>query len=113
MSDKATCADCNKNMDQECVIGGTCYPLGGYYCPFFDPIDPQSTTALSRQVGGSHYKDYKIQPWEFFFANNLPFHQADPIKRILRYNKPTGKGKEDIDKVIHEMELIKESEGWE
>lgn len=49
-----------------------------------------SLTPSDRQVGGSHYKHFKIQPFEFFIANNIPFHKAEIIKRILRYDMPTG-----------------------
>lgn len=67
-----------------------------------------SIKASQQQVGGKHYKHYKIQPWEFFQANNIPFHKADIIKRILRYDHPTGGGKEDLDKIRHELDLIEE-----
>lgn len=65
-------------------------------------IDP-----FSRQVGGNHYKQYKIQPYEFFYKNNIPHHKAAIIRRILRYDHPTGKGMTDLDKIVHEVELIK------
>ena len=68
--------------------------------------------ALDIQIAGNHYKNFKIQPFEFFIANQLPFHKADIIKRIMRYDLPTGKGLEDLEKSIHEIALIKEIEGW-
>lgn len=68
--------------------------------------------AVGQMVGGSHYLGFKIQPFEFFIANQLPFHKADIIKRIMRYDMPTGKGLEDLEKIIHEIALIKEIEGW-
>jgi len=64
--------------------------------------------SLDKQVGGSHYKDYVIQPFEFFQVNKIPFHKADIIKRILRYDHPTGKGAEDLAKIRHELDLIEE-----
>ena len=33
--------------------------------------------ALEKQVGGSHYKNFKIQPIEFTTRNNLGFIQGD------------------------------------
>ena len=65
-------------------------------------------SALDKQVGGSHYKDFKIQPIEFITANNLTFIQASIIKYICRYDKKNGK--EDINKIIHYCELLKELE---
>ena len=67
-----------------------------------------STSALNRQEAGSHYKTCKIQPVEYIEANELGFLEGCSIKRLTRHNKPTGKGAEDIRKVIHEMELILE-----
>ena len=67
---------------------------------------------LDRQVGGSHYKQYKIQPYEFFLVNQIPHHKAAVIRRILRYDHPTGKGLEDLKKIQHEIELIIQLENW-
>ena len=74
---------------------------------------PQKPNALDKQVGGSHYKQYKIQPYEFFIANQTPHHKAAIIRRILRYDHPTGKGLEDLKKIQHEIELIIQLENWE
>ena len=65
-------------------------------------------SALDRQVGGEHYKNFKIQPIEFITANKLTFIQASIIKYICRFDKKNGK--EDIDKAIHYCELLKELE---
>lgn len=73
--------------------------------PSYDPF--------SKQVGGSHYKQYVIQPYEFFYKNNIPHHKAAIIRRILRFDHPTGKGLVDLDKIIHEVELIKKLWGEE
>ena len=62
--------------------------------------------ATDRQVGGKHYKNFKIQPIEFITANNLNFIQGCVIKYICRFNKKNGN--EDLDKVIHYCELLKE-----
>jgi len=64
--------------------------------------------ALEQQVGGSHYKECKIQPIEFIEANELGFLEGGVVKRVTRHNKPTGKGEQDIDKAIHELQLLKQ-----
>ena len=69
-------------------------------------------TPLSRQIGGSHYKDFPIQPVEFITKNKLNFLQGCIVKRITRYNLPGGKGLQDLEKIIHEAELLIEIEGW-
>lgn len=63
---------------------------------------------LNKQVGGDHYKTCKIQPVEYIHANGLGFLEGCVLKRITRHNKPSGKGVQDIDKAIHELQLLKE-----
>ncbi len=62
--------------------------------------------ALDVQIGGHHYKDCKIQPVEFIEANNIGFLEGCVIKRLARHEKPTGKGIQDIEKSIHELQLL-------
>ena len=64
----------------------------------FDDVFPQD-----RQVGGSHYKFFKIQPYEFIAKNNLSFYQGNVIKYVVRYLKKGGT--EDLDKIIHYTQL--------
>ena len=55
------------------------------------------------QVGGDHYKNYKIQPYEFIRKNNLNHYQGVIIKYVVRYLQ---KGKqEDLKKIIHYTKL--------
>lgn len=65
-------------------------------------------SALDKQVGGAHYKDCKIQPVEFIEANRLGFLEGCVVKRCARHDKPSGKGRQDIEKAIHELELLLE-----
>ena len=62
--------------------------------------------ATKRQIGGKHYKDFKIQPIEFITKNKLSFIQGNIIKYVCRFDKKNGN--EDIDKAIHYCELLKE-----
>ena len=51
------------------------------------------------QVGGSHYKDMKIQPSEFINKNKLQFAEGNAIKYICRHGS---KGqKQDLEKAKH------------
>ena len=64
----------------------------------FDDAFPQD-----KQIGGSHYKDFPIQPYEFISKNNLSFFQGNVIKYVCRYlNK---NGIEDLEKIKHYCEL--------
>ncbi len=64
--------------------------------------------ALAVQVGGTHYKGCAIQPVEFAEANELKFLEGCVVKRVTRHDKPTGKGRQDIEKAIHELQLLLE-----
>ena len=59
------------------------------------------------QVGGSHYKFFKIQPYEFISKNDLSFYQGKVIKYELSY--PYKIGIEDLKKIIHycQLEILK------
>ena len=59
-----------------------------------------------KQIGGSHYLKFKIQPSEFANKNNLPFAEGNAIKYICRH-KDKG-GKEDLKKAKHYIEMIEE-----
>lgn len=65
-------------------------------------------SALDRQVGGGHYKDFEIQPVEFIEKNRLTFLQGCVIKRICRYSEKNGF--EDLEKAKHEIDLIEDFE---
>jgi hypothetical protein len=67
-------------------------------------MNQNQPSPLAEQVGGSHYKDFKIQPVEFIEANNLPFLEGCIIKRACRHASKNGA--EDIRKLIHEARLI-------
>ena len=63
-------------------------------------------SALKRQIAGSHYKKFEIQPIEFITKNNIPFIEGNIIKYICRWKEKGGV--QDLDKVIHYVELLKE-----
>ena len=68
----------------------------------FDEVFPQD-----KQIGGSHYKNFRIQPYEFISKNNLSFFQGNVVKYVCRY---LSKNKiEDLQKIIHycELEILK------
>ena len=57
----------------------------------------------SRQVGGKHYKNYPIQPYEFISKNNLSFFQGCVVKYVCRYLQKNGI--EDLEKIKHNCDL--------
>jgi len=72
----------------------------------YAPPPRDEGSALDVQVGGDHYKLCNIQPIEYIEANDLRFLEGCIVKRITRHDKPTGKGRQDIEKIIHECQLL-------
>ncbi len=56
-----------------------------------------------KQIGGSHYKKFKIQPYELISHNDLSFFQGNVIKYVCRYKDKAGI--QDLEKIIHYCEL--------
>ncbi len=57
-----------------------------------------------KQIGGSHYQKFKIQPSKFVIENELLYPEGCAIKYILRH-RLKGK-KQDLLKAIHFIEMI-------
>ena len=60
--------------------------------------------SYKKQVGGSHYKKYKIQPVEFIIKNNIGFVEGNIIKYVLRFKDKGGIA--DLEKAKHYIELL-------
>lgn len=69
----------------------------------------QKSDALSKQVGGNHYKDKAIQPLEYIHANKLGFCEGNVIKYVTRWKDKNGIA--DLEKAKHYIELLIELEG--
>lgn len=65
-------------------------------------------SALDEQIGGTHYRAGGIQPVQYSEANDLRFLEACVVKRVTRHNREGGKGRMDIEKAIHELQLLLE-----
>ena len=61
-------------------------------------------SSYDKQIGGSHYLKYKIQPSKFVIENKLLFPEASVIKYMLRHQDKDGK--KDLLKAIHFIEMI-------
>jgi len=62
------------------------------------------TNPLDVQVGGSHYKDFPIQPIEFFIANGIPYAEAAVMKYVMRHRSKNGL--EDLKKAQHLIAIL-------
>ena len=65
--------------------------------------------ALDVQVDGDHYKNMKIQPIEYIFANNLSYLEGNVIKYVSRWRNKHGVA--DLYKARHYIDLLIELEG--
>ena len=59
------------------------------------------------QIGGSHYKDMKIQPLDYIVENEIPYREANVIKYVSTYKSKNGI--EDLRKARHYLDLLIES----
>ena len=62
----------------------------------WDKIFPQ-------ERGPKHYKNFKVQPFEFISKNELTFFQGCVVKYACRYKMKDGI--KDLEKIIHYCEL--------
>jgi len=59
------------------------------------------------QIGGSHYKDMKIQPIDYIVENEIPYREANIIKYVSRHKAKNGI--EDLRKARHYLDMLIES----
>ena len=64
----------------------------------------QSKDPFKKQIAGSHYRKFKIQPSKFINANELLFADGCVIKYVMRH-RLKGK-KKDLEKAMHYIEMI-------
>ena len=63
-----------------------------------------TSKVYNKQIGGTHYRQMKIQPSRFVIENELLFPEGNVIKYICRH-KYKG-GKEDLEKAKHFIDMI-------
>ena len=69
-----------------------------------DKVTLGDLNPYDKQIGGSHYQNFKIQPSKFVIENELLYPEGCVIKYILRHRL---KGKrQDLEKAIHFIEMI-------
>jgi hypothetical protein len=57
-----------------------------------------------KQIGGNHYKKYRMQPSQFVTENKLLYPEGCVIKYIIRHQDKGGK--EDLEKAKHMIDMI-------
>lgn len=61
-----------------------------------------------KQVGGDHYENMAIEPWEIIEKNDLNYWEGNIIKYILRHRRKGGV--EDLEKAKHYLDHLIEME---
>lgn len=61
-------------------------------------------TANEEQVGGRHYIEKAIQPWDYIIANNMGYLEGNIIKYVSRYKEKGGV--EDLIKAAHYLDKL-------
>ena len=62
------------------------------------------------QVGGDHYMDRQIQPWDYIVSNDLGFLEGNIIKYVTRWKYKNGV--DDLRKAQHYLaKLIEVADG--
>ena len=61
---------------------------------------------IKEHVSPDYYARYDIEPISFIMRNNIPYAEGNVIKYVLRHDMKGGR--EDIDKAIRYLEMIKE-----
>lgn len=64
--------------------------------------------ANARQVGGAHYQELAIQPWDAVHAWGLGFFDGNAVAYIARWKRKGGV--EDLKKAVHFLEKLIELE---
>lgn len=81
-------------------------PLAGL--PYAEMTNHRHPKALDKQIGGSHYKDFALQPIEFIHKNNIGFIAGNVIKYVCRYAAKDGL--KDLEKARHYIDILIEQE---
>lgn len=63
-------------------------------------------SVFEEQVGGAHYRTLTIQPAIYCEKNRLSHLESNVVKRVTRHRHPTGGGRQDIEKAIHELRML-------
>ena len=57
-----------------------------------------------KQIGGNHYRKYKLQPSQFVTENKLLYPEGCVIKYVIRHQDKGGK--QDLEKAKHMIDMI-------
>ena len=67
-------------------------------------IDANNAHNNAHQIGGNHYKNKAIQPWDYIVANDMGYLAGNIIKYVTRYKDKNGV--EDLKKARHYLDKL-------
>lgn len=67
-----------------------------------------TSEANTQQYGGTHYKNLKVEVWDFITANNIPYMEGNIIRYATRWRDKGGM--EDLLKLRHYVDKLIEVE---
>ena len=67
-------------------------------------IDANNAHNNAHQIGGNHYKNKVIQPWDYIVANDMGYLAGNIIKYVTRYKDKNGV--EDLKKARHYLDKL-------
>lgn len=78
------------------------------FADFANEAQAAQQNARAVQIGGDHYRQFKIQPIDFIEANGLSFTVGNIIKYCVRYQSKNGV--QDLRKARHYLDMLIERE---
>lgn len=73
--------------------------------PVGEPTEvPYDTTPKRQQVGGDHYTQMSVQPFDIIASLNLDFFEGNALKYLLRYHRKGNE--EDMAKCQHYIDIL-------
>lgn len=64
-------------------------------------------SANEEQIGGNHYRDQAIQPWDYIASNGLGYFEGNIVKYVSRWKQKGGI--EDLRKARHYLDKLIET----
>ena len=95
-----------ENCCHDCPHTGEC--LAHHFRNKLTERKQETMSSLSKQEGGTHYKDLPIQPVEYIHANAMGYFEGCVLKYISRWRKKNGLA--DLQKAKHYIDLLIELE---
>jgi hypothetical protein len=68
----------------------------------FEPV----SAANAIQVGGGHYQNKAIQPWDYIVSNRLGYLEGNVVKYVSRWQDKGGR--QDLEKARHYLDKLLE-----